>query len=649
MDISRVDHGTSTSNITTSVNPVMHAISSFVLLGTYAVQAVLGRPNSLARRANVDSFIEVERPIALQGVLRNIGSDGALVRGAGPGVVIASPSTVDPDYFYTWTRDSALVLKCLTDIFANKYDAGLQSTITQYITTQAQVQRIDNPSGPLSDGSGLGEPKYNANLSPYLGSWGRPQRDGPALRATALVAYANWLIGNNYTSTARDIVWPILRNDLNYVAQYWNRTGFDLWEEVQGSSFFTTGAQYKALIEGDALAKKLGATCSSCESIAPNILCFLQSFWTPNGNYIVSNTNTGTNRSGKDANSILSSIHSFDPAAGCDELTFQPCSAKSLANHKAVVDSFRFYPINSGIQVGRGLAVGRYSEDVYYGGNPWHLTTLAAAEQIYDAVYVWKKQGRLEVTNVSLPFFRDLSSSVAVGSYASDSTTFTQIIDAALVYADGFIEVVQRYAGANGSLDEQIDKNNGSQRSARDLTWSYAAFLTATDRRAGVVPPSWFVPASLPGSCSTGSQQGVYSAVTPASFPASQTPITGAPPVPPTTTAPPGGCTTAPVVAVTFNVLVTTTPGDTIKIVGDIEDLGKWNPQNGIALDANDYTASRPLWKKAITLKAGQVVQYKFINVASGGAVRWEADPNRVYTVPSSCATAVAVDGQWQT
>lgn len=74
---------------------------------------------------------------------------------------------------------------------------------------------------------------------------GRPQRDGPALRAIALIGYAKWLIANDYKSTVSDIVWPIVRNDLNYVAQYWNNTGFDLWEEVNGSSFFTIINQYR--------------------------------------------------------------------------------------------------------------------------------------------------------------------------------------------------------------------------------------------------------------------------------------------------------------------------------------------------------------------------------------------------------------------
>ena len=31
---------------------------------------------------------------------------------------------------------------------------------------------------------------------------------------------------NDYTSLATNIVWPIVRNDLSYVAQNWNQTGY---------------------------------------------------------------------------------------------------------------------------------------------------------------------------------------------------------------------------------------------------------------------------------------------------------------------------------------------------------------------------------------------------------------------------------------
>ena len=81
-------------------------------------------------------------------------------------------------------------------------------------------------------------------------------------------------------------------------------------------------------------------------------------------------SNTGGGRSGIDANTALTSIHTFDAAAGCDAATFQPCSDKALSSLKVYVDSFRLtYSINSGIPANQAVATGRYPEDVYMGGN----------------------------------------------------------------------------------------------------------------------------------------------------------------------------------------------------------------------------------------------------------------------------------------
>ena len=189
------------------------------------------------------------------------------------------------------------------------------------------------------------------------------------------------------------MVWPVIRNDLAYVAQYWNQTGFDLWEEVQGSSFFTVAAQHRSLVEGSILAKSLGISSADYDAIAPQVLCFLQTFYSVQDGYVKANTNVNINRLGKDANAILGSIHTFDPALGCDAATFQPCSDRALATHKVVVDSFRsLYGINSGIARGEAVAVGRYSEDVYFGGNPYVLLPSSPARissisnQYYDMI-----------------------------------------------------------------------------------------------------------------------------------------------------------------------------------------------------------------------------------------------------------------------
>ncbi|KAL9084744.1 MAG: hypothetical protein Q9165_007919 [Trypethelium subeluteriae] len=566
----------------------------------------------LKRRASVDSYITTEAPIALQGVLNNIGPSGVDAAGVKSGIVIASPSQNNPDYFYTWTRDSALTIKVLVDrLIAG--NTGLRTTIENYVAAQAIIQQTTNPSGGPTTG-GLGEPKFNVDETAFTGAWGRPQRDGPALRATALIAYCRYLISTENTSHAISTVWPIISNDLNYVAIYWNQTGFDLWEEVDGSSFFTYNAQHRALVEGAAMAIELGQTCNGCSTQAPLILCFLQNFWS--GSYVTANINVNNGRTGKDANSILSSIQIFDPAAAsCDDTTFQPCSDRMLANHKVVTDSFRsVYPINSGIAEGIAVSVGRYPEDTYYNGNPWFLCTLAAAEQLYDALYQWNAFGELNVTSTSLPFFRDFDSSIATGTYSSTSATYSTLTSAIKSYADGFFTIIEAHQASNGSLSEQFDKSAGTELSAYDLTWSFAAFLTAADRRGGSIPASWgeSTSNSLPSTC--------------------------------------GGNGPSCSVSITFNETKVTTYGQNVYLTGSISQLGGWSTStsSAIALSANEYTSSNPLWYATVSLPAATTFQYKFFIINTDGGVTWEDDPNRSYTTSSTCGDSDTVSDSWQ-
>jgi glucoamylase len=512
-----------------------------------------------------------------------------------------------PDY-YTWTRDAALTYKAILERFING-DKSLKQKIDDYVSAQAYLQGVSNPSGG-PDSGGLGEPKFEVDRTAFTGPWGRPQRDGPPLRATALTIYANWLIENGNAAQATNTVWPVIAKDLVYAVRYWNQTGFDLWEEVSGSSFFTLSATHRALAEGAALATKLGKDCDGCASAAPQVLCFLQSFWT--GSYIDSNINVNDGRTGKDVNSIISSIHTFDPKSNCTDATFQPCSSRALANHKAVTDSFRsVYGINSGIAQGGAVAVGRYPEDVYYTGNPWYLATLAAAEQLYSALYQWNAQGSLTIDAVSLPFFKDVVSSAATGTYAKDSETYNSIVAAVRTYADGYLAIVQKYTPSNGGLAEQFEKTNGSPLSAVDLTWSYAAFLTATERRAGVVSPSWNEAANN---------------------------------VPPTT------CTGTPACnsRITFNERATTSPGENIFVVGQLTELGNWSPVDAKPLSAAKYTSSDPLWTADIDVPASTVFEYKYIKKSSSGEVTWESDPNRKFTSSNGCGSTTTVNDTWR-
>lgn len=140
---------------------------------------------------------------------------------------------------------------------------------------------------------------------------------------------------------------------------------------------------------------------------------------------------------------------------------------------------------------------------------PWYLTTLAAAEQLYDSLYVWDAQGSLDITPISLAFFQIFNSSAAVGTYTSSSTVYLHLTSAIKTYADGFVSIVAKYTPEDGGLAEQYSKSDGKPLSAVDLTWSYASALTAFRARNGSVPASWGASGlTLPSVCLTESGGG---------------------------------------------------------------------------------------------------------------------------------------------
>jgi glucoamylase len=102
-------------------------------------------------------------------------------------------------------------------------------------------------------------------------------------------------------------------------------------------------------------------------------------------------------------------------------------------------------------------------------------------------------------------------------------------------------------------------------------------------------------------------------------------------------------------VAVTFDVLATTTYGENVYIAGSIDALGDWDTSDAVALSAADYTSSDPLWFVTVDIAAGTVFEYKYIRKESDGTIEWESDPNRSYTVPAACSTtAVTESDTWR-
>ena len=150
---------------------------------TAFVAAAAAAPTALEVRQenprSLEEYVSRQFNISLEGAVLNVGGvNGNIVEAAGTGFVVASPSTVNPDYFFTWTRDSALTQLMLVDelIFGTERvgNNSLQVIAEQYTGAQANLQTESNPSGQLwPAGQGLGEPKFYSNGTRYNGAWGR--------------------------------------------------------------------------------------------------------------------------------------------------------------------------------------------------------------------------------------------------------------------------------------------------------------------------------------------------------------------------------------------------------------------------------------------------------------------------------------------
>jgi glucoamylase len=127
------------------------------------------------------------------------------------------------------------------------------------------------------------------------------------------------------------------------------------------------------------------------------------------------------------------------------------------------------YPINAKRSPDQGPAMGRYAKDAYYGGNPWYLATLAAAEFYFKLAIVLRSGGEIATTDDNARFRERLT---------GESPT-----KAAFERGERFMRTVRAYTPPAGDLSEQFDHTTGAQTSAKRLAWSYAAFITAAASR----------------------------------------------------------------------------------------------------------------------------------------------------------------------
>jgi glucoamylase len=64
------------------------------------------------------------------------------------------------------------VFKFIVDLeVSTGQDPSLQALVDEFVSSQAKIQQVTNPSGTVSSG-GLGEPKFNIDETSFTGPWG---------------------------------------------------------------------------------------------------------------------------------------------------------------------------------------------------------------------------------------------------------------------------------------------------------------------------------------------------------------------------------------------------------------------------------------------------------------------------------------------
>jgi glucoamylase len=430
----------------------MNLIRSFV---SFAMIALV--PMTIAK-----AWKPAQRPdeaqVAFSRLLKNISPSDAM-----PGAVVAAQTRQNPNYYYHWVRDAALVMDALVSVYSQSTDENQKSLIRQklyeYAAFSDHIQQLQTLTN-------LGEPKFYVDGSVYSEPWGRPQNDSPALRALSLIHWAKILEVEGQDSYVRAKLYDgkipansVIKRDLEYVAHHWQEPSFDLWEEVLGDHFYTRMVQRRALLEGAELARILGDSGASVyyQLQARAIEKDLLTFWNANLGYIVATRNRVGGLDYKAANLdtavILALLH-----GGMNDGFLSFSDSRVLLTLQKMEGTFRqLYRINRTRSM--APAIGRYPEDRYggsnfNGGNPWPLCTLALAEAYYKAAAELTKKG-------NIPKAKEL-----------------------INRGDEFVARVTYHQNADGSLNEQIDRNTGYMTSVADLTWNYAAFLTTSMARS---------------------------------------------------------------------------------------------------------------------------------------------------------------------
>lgn len=374
------------------------------------------------------------------------------------GSVLASPVFADwdpePDYFFHWVRDSGIVMRTVAELAAQARDGNERRRWTKHFDDYVafslrlteldmrnfeshfersdaafrQYLRADPDIRALDRDALLGEPRFNPDGTVDILGWSRPQYDGPALRALACLRFREIAGGS-------DDLDALLARDLDFTARHAAETCIGPWEEPEENAhhYYVAVVQLGALTHGRAFASYADAEA--------RLRAALDRHWSAeHGVYAALWPFKAGGRDDLVDAAVLLGVLDADlpdgPHAAPDPRVWQTLAA--------LEELFaREFPINRGRIA---PALGRSRADRYFGGGAWYVTTLAAAALCYRR-----------------------------GACPGDA--------AFIARGDAFMATVRDLIPADGHMAEQADRITGTPASARDLTWSYAAFICSAALR----------------------------------------------------------------------------------------------------------------------------------------------------------------------
>ncbi len=414
-------------------------------------------------------------------MLRNVSSDGFPFTDSThqlvslPGCVIAAPSYpanapgISQDYVFNWVRDAALValeLNAASDPEPLQPDQAL----VDYVNFADQCQRTAAPT--------KGHACFTIEAQPR--PWSE-QNDGPALQNVALLAMHDKL-----DPQAQQAAADLIARNLEFLLSVYQDMTTNLWEEHIAYSFFARSAQLRCFREVAANTVGIPVPAGVAEAIT-----WLENALTVHWNGSHYATMIGGAAPG-DPNQPLVP-EGYDPnidivqaaiygAVSCTDTKVLATAAQLHSNWADPSDP-EYYPINGAdAELGLGPMMGRYPGDFYSGGadsvgdHPWALCTANFAQLYYEVANAIAASGQVPLDDLSSPFFAQVG--------VTSATSAADAIAALNAAGDAMLRALV-YHSDHLELSEQFDGSSGYQKSVRDLTWSYASFLSAVRARTG--------------------------------------------------------------------------------------------------------------------------------------------------------------------